>query len=80
MNIKMPSGRTVVNPFAQDEKPQQVVASADGKEVAVASVDNSNEGVCPKCRGSMGTGIIPQGQVYYCTGCRVTTPIPEDGV
>lgn len=80
MNIKMPTGRNVVNPFAVDTKPQQAVACADGQEIAVASVDNSNEGVCPKCRSSMGTAIIPQGQVYYCSTCRVSTPIPEAGV
>lgn len=76
MQIVMKSGRKVTNPYAKDVKFESV-ATADGQEVAIAGVDNAREGICPKCRGAMGTAYIPQGQVYYCEDCRVTTPIPE---
>ena len=77
MNIKMPTGRTVRNLFAEELSEQVTVQSSTG-EIAVASVDNSSEGICPKCRRTMGIGIIPLGQVYYCEPCRVSTPIPEE--
>lgn len=76
--IKMSTGRSVLNPLAQAQpETEQAVASSD-KQLAIAAVDNSVDGVCPKCRATMGIAIIPLGQVYYCSTCRVTTPIPEE--
>lgn len=76
--IKMPTGRVVFNPLAKAQPAVEQATAADGKQEAVAAVDNSVDGVCPKCRATMGTAIIPLGQVYYCSTCRVTTPIPEE--
>ncbi len=75
--VPMSTGRSVVR-LTHDMPERQTVTASDGKEVAVAAVDNEREGICPKCRGTMGTGTIPLGQVYYCSTCRVTTPIPEE--
>lgn len=79
MKVKMPTGRVVTNLLADTLPERNVIMAADGQEVAIAAVDNSSDGICPKCRSTMGTAIIPQSQVYYCTSCRVTTPIAEEG-
>ena len=77
MKVKMTTGREVYNPHAQ-QQPEQHAAVANGDaEIAVAAVDNTTEGQCPKCRKSMGTAMIPAGQVYYCPTCRVSTPISD---
>lgn len=76
MKEVMKSGRTVINLFAEPETLVEATAS-DGKVESVAAVNNTEEGVCPKCSRSMGFGIIPTGQVYYCAPCRVTTPMME---
>lgn len=76
--IKMSTGRTVINPLLAPQPKAEEATASDGKQEAVAAVDNSVDGVCPKCRATMGTAIIPLGQVYYCSTCRVTTPIPEE--
>lgn len=74
MKVKMSTGREVVNLFAETA---QVEATAAADNVATAAVNNTEEGVCPKCSRTMGIGIIPLGQVYYCTQCRVSTPMME---
>ncbi|MNQ71189.1 hypothetical protein D3C85_858510 [compost metagenome] len=74
MNIKMSTGREVVNLFAE---PAKVEATAAADNMATAAVNNTEEGVCPKCSRTMGIAIIPLGQVYYCTPCRVSTPMME---
>ena len=79
MKVKMPTGRVVTNLLADTLPERNVITAADGQEVAIAAVDKSSDGICPKCRSTMGTAIIPQSQVYYCTSCRVTTPIAEEG-
>jgi hypothetical protein len=76
MKIKMSTGREVINLLA-DSAPQKVEATATASELATAAVNNSEEGICPKCSRSMGFGIIPLGQVYYCGHCRVSTPMME---
>lgn len=77
MKIKMSTGREVINLFADAPAPEKVEATAAATELATAAVNNSEEGICPKCSRSMGFGIIPQGQVYYCANCRVSTPMME---
>lgn len=76
MKVKMSTGREVVNIFAEPAKVEST-ASDKGQELAIAAVNNSEEGICPKCNRSMGFGIIPAGQVYYCATCRVSTPMME---
>ncbi len=78
MQVKMPTGRVVLNPFAEPAQEKNVAVASDGREVAIAAVDNTTEGVCPKCRATMSTAFIPAGQVYYCGTCRVATPISEE--
>lgn len=76
--VKMPSGRDVINLFADVAPAQQeATAAATEAQVATAAVSNTTEGVCPKCSRSMGFAMIPTGQVYYCTTCRVSTPMQE---
>jgi len=77
MKVKMSTGREVINIFAEPAKVESTAAVDKGHELATAAVNNSEEGVCPKCSRSMGFGIIPQGQVYYCATCRVSTPMME---
>lgn len=37
---------------------------------------NDTNGVCPKCKNNMGSGIIAGGEeVYYCKTCRVSSPL-----
>lgn len=76
MKVKMKTGRELFNPHAQQAVVEQAVANGDA-EIAVAAVDNTTEGQCPKCRKAMGTALIPAGQVYYCPTCRVSTPISD---
>lgn len=76
--IKMSTGRSVLNPLAQAQPAAEQAVAGNDKQVAIAAVDNSTDGVCPKCRATMATAFIPLGQVYYCSTCRVTTPIPEE--
>lgn len=66
--------REIIDLFAT---PVLVAAASASQIESVSSVDNSQEGVCPKCAAPMGTGIIPLGVTYYCAGCRVATPVPE---
>lgn len=77
MKVKMKTGREVFNPHAEQPAVQQATAANGDKQVAVAAVDNTTEGRCPKCLKTMGTAIIPAGQVYYCPTCRVSTPISD---
>lgn len=78
MKVKMTTGREVYNPHAEVQAPVQHTAVANGNaEIAVAAVDNTSEGNCPKCRKAMGTAMITAGQVYYCPTCRVSTPISD---
>lgn len=77
MKVKMSTGREVINLFAEPAKVEATAATDVGHELAIAAVNNSEEGVCPKCNRSMGFAIIPAGQVYYCATCRVSTPMME---
>lgn len=53
------------------------VATASGRSIG-KGVDNSKEGICPKCNVPQGTARITTGTVYYCTRCRVCTPIATE--
>ena len=55
----------------------EAIASSDRPNAAEAAVDNSVEGVCPKCKATMGFARIITGNVYYCGKCRVSAPIAE---
>ena len=55
----------------------EATASTERPVEAAASVDNSVEGICPKCRATMGFARISVGNVYYCGKCRVTAPTAE---
>ncbi len=66
--------RRIINPLAS---PQVNESDTERMTAEAASVDNSVEGVCPKCATPMGTAIIHVGTVYYCSRCRVAAPIPE---
>lgn len=78
MNVTMPTGRKVLNVFAEPAKQEATASDTSVPNVATAAVTNVTEGICPKCSRSMGFAVIPTGQVYYCTQCRVTTPMQEN--
>lgn len=65
--------RHIINPFNDQSERVQATARTE----AVAAVDNSTDGVCPKCRKQMGFASIAVGRVFYCSGCRVALPIAE---
>lgn len=77
MKVQMKSGRTVVNLFAEPEAAAIEATASDATLLATAAVNNTEDGICPKCSRSMGFALIPVGQVYYCAPCRVTTPMME---
>lgn len=59
--------------------PQQSTASAKpGELMATAAIYNETVGVCPKCKGRMTSGLLPNSDsVYFCTVCRVSTPMQD---
>lgn len=60
------SGKQLVDPF------EETFVSESG------AMDNSKEGVCPKCKSQMGTGIAASDEiVWYCTTCRVSAPVSK---
>jgi len=69
------STKPIFNPL-QAEPEQVVVANADQPAMeATAAIYNENVGECPKCKTSMATGTIGNGDtVFFCTTCRVSTP------
>ncbi len=75
MSMKeMPSGQKVLNPFADDKNK----AEASSLESTAGAMDNSTEGECPKCKGQMGTAVAAKSEtVYFCSKCRVSSPIPK---
>lgn len=70
MNIKLNTGRELKNVWDNETR---VAATAS----AEPSVINETEGVCPKCMKAMGMARIPYHHVYYCSTCRVATPMSE---
>jgi len=52
--------------------------TVDKKEVSTSMV-NDDLGMCPKCQKSMSSAQITNGEmVYYCEGCRVALPMPNE--
>lgn len=72
--VVLNSGKTVINPFA-DEKNME---STSSMQAEASAMDNSTEGQCPKCKGSMGTALAAANEtVYFCTSCRVSSPLAQ---
>lgn len=67
----MKTGRSVIDVLSSPEEQVKETYTAE------AAVTNEVEGVCPKCNSSMSMARIPTHQVYWCSNCRVTTPISE---
>ena len=50
------------------------------KKQTTARIENTREGICPKCQQTMGKSKLGQSmgnqEVYFCGTCRVAEPIP----
>jgi hypothetical protein len=70
---------TVLNPLYA-KKDQQAVATTE-KNVAMARIENTKAGVCPKCMCEMSTSQLGASmgnqKVYFCHTCRVCEPVPN---
>lgn len=55
--------------------PLEALAAA-GQLASTSALTNLVEGECPKCNNKMVTATAGSEDVYYCTSCRVTEPLP----
>jgi ribosomal protein L37AE/L43A len=54
------------------------ISSAVPEMESTSSLINTDIGVCPKCKQTMTDASIANAdKVYYCEGCRVSTPKPD---
>ncbi len=62
------SGKKLIDPYS--------TVACTPTESTSGAMDNSKEGICPKCKSQMGTGIASKNEVvWYCTNCRVSSPM-----
>lgn len=45
-------------------------------ESTAGALDNNDPNICVKCKGTMSAAKACGEPVIYCTGCRVTNPLP----
>jgi hypothetical protein len=71
----------IENPLYVNRK---TTSDSKEKNVATARIDNALPGVCPKCQTTMATSQLGQcmgnQEVFFCTTCRVASPIPTTAV
>lgn len=72
--------RKIFNPL---QAIAQAATAADESEPAemksTSSVQNIKVGICPKCDEDMTRAVIANDEtVFYCEGCRVSTPLPDE--
>lgn len=63
--------------------PLDHVVSNDSKassdlESSSKVLENDTHGVCPKCGQAMGVSKTSKEEVYYCSPCRVSSPMPKE--
>lgn len=64
-----------------DNKDTKLEATASSEFKSEASVQNEQEGICPKCEAPMSLATIANGdRVHYCNTCRVSTPKSDQGI
>lgn len=75
-NVKMSTGREVVDPFASESGEQLESTSALGGTTRVDRVvDNNSYGNCPKCSRAMPVVKNASGsKIFHCDKCRVSSP------
>jgi hydrogenase maturation factor HypF (carbamoyltransferase family) len=65
------SKRAIFNPL-------DALSTSSTNQESTSSLVNSDVGVCPKCKKGMTDASIANADtVYYCEGCRVSTPRPD---
>jgi hypothetical protein len=71
------SSEQILNPLYAKPKGE---GNKPTKHVAMARIENTRAGVCPKCMTEMSKSQLGQSMgnqtVFFCTTCRVAEPLP----
>lgn len=66
--------REIVNPLYSKEQ----IKTQKKPMIATARMENATPGICPKCKHPMDVSRLSNRQeVYFCTTCRVASPLPQ---
>lgn len=69
-----------INPIDIDVTEQAKLSQSTSKESMESNsavLTHKGPNICPKCSKSMGFGRLANDeQVFYCTSCRVSSPLP----
>jgi predicted nucleic acid-binding Zn ribbon protein len=66
-----------INPIDIELAEQAKTSESESHESNSRVLVHKGPSICPKCGKSMGFArLASDEQVFYCTGCRVSSPLP----